>query len=502
MARKFRSLHWVAAGLLLAALSTLTASAGVYSAGPLVQVSGASPFANCDPGPGEFNFVNSEVEPWIDANPANPNNLVGIWQQDRWSDGGSRGLVAGASLDGGATWSLVPIPKLTICSGSAPASGGGYERATDPWVSFGPTGIVYQLSLSFNFSDFANALLASRSTDGGLTWSDPVTVLRDIDANIFNDKQSITADPTRPAYVYGVWDRLEFPNERASTVASFHAVGYRGPTWFARSTDAGLTWEPARKIYDPGSINQTIGNQIVVLPNGDLVNLMNLIYSHKNAHKVRGYNVAVLRSTDAGATWSKAIIIDKLRTIEIHDPQTGEYIRTGDIIPEIAVDPASGALYAVWQDARFSAFQNDSIALSVSTDGGLTWSAPVKVNQTPTSLPAGSQQAFTPAVSVAADGTVGVTYYDFRNDTSDPTTLPTDYFSVHCHSDCANAANWAGSELRLTNTSFDMRRAPFAGGFFTGDYEGLAATGADFLAFFSQPHGADPASIFFRRFGP
>jgi hypothetical protein len=46
-----------------------------------------------------------------------------------------------------------------------------------------------------------------------------------------------------------------------------------------------------------------------------------------------------------------------------------------------------------------------------------------------------------------------------------------------------------------------MLDAPFAGGFFTGDYEGLAATG-DFLTFFSQPHGTDPSSAFFRRVGP
>jgi hypothetical protein len=35
-----------------------------------------------------------------------------------------------------------------------------------------------------------------------------------------------------------------------------------------------------------------------------------------------------------------------------------------------------------------------------------------------------------------------------------------------------------------------------------GDYEGLANAGADFMSFFSQSKGADPASIYFKRFGP
>ena len=56
-------------------------------------------------------------------------------------------------------------------------------------------------------------------------------------------------------------------------------------------------------------------------------------------------------------------------------------------------------------------------------------------------------------------------------------------------------------ERRLTDVSFDMRQAPFAGGFFTGDYEGLANSGTAFTPFFSQPHGADTSSVFFRRAG-
>jgi hypothetical protein len=472
--------------------------AGSLIAGPLVQVSGSSPFATCTAdnvgGQSGTNYLNSEVEPWIDVNPDNPDNIVGIWQQDRWSNGGSRGLVAGVSLDGGATWATVPIPGISSCTG------GDYQRASDPWVSFGPTGTLYQLSLSFNDYDFAHALLASRSTDGGVTWSAPVAVKTDTAAAVFNDKQSITADPLDPSLVYAVWDRLEYPNENANVKAAFHALGYRSSTWFARSTDGGLTWEPARQILDPGGPNQIIGNQIVVLPNGDLVNVFDLVYNTKNAHKVRGLNVAIIRSTDKGATWSEPIIVAKLQTVYITDPETGAYIRTEDILPEIAVDPGSGQLYVVWQDARFSGFQNDSIALSASTDGGFTWSAPIKVNQTPTNLPAGDQQAFTPSVSVASDGTVGVTYYDFRNNTPDATLL-TDYLAVHCHGGCANAANW-GDELQLTVTSFNMNQAPYAGGRFVGDYAGLAVSGNDFMALFSQSHDSDPASVFFREFGP
>ena len=69
----------------------------------------------------------------------------------------------------------------------------------------------------------------------------------------------------------------------------------------------------------------------------------------------------------------------------------------------------------VWQDSRFSGGQRDGIAYSQSTDGGLTWSTPVGLNQAP------AVQAFVPTVHIRDDGTIGVTYYALRNNTTAPT---------------------------------------------------------------------------------
>ena len=525
--RAITSRRFVSSAVLLVALvAPQTVLAGNYTAGSLVQVSGTSPFAGCtaDDLASQTGTVSlhSEVEPWIDVNPTDADNIVGIYQQDRWSNGGARGLVASISSDGGATWTQVVIPGISDCSG------GIYDRSTDPWVTFGPDGTLYQLALSFNDlvppfdedegGDFDHALLASRSLDGGLTWSAPIEVIRDLDANVFNDKQSITADPNDSDVVYSVWDRLVFPtSERASVIAGFNTSAYRGPTWFARSTTAGTSWEPARKIFDPGQENQTIGNQIVALPDnaafdGELIDVFDLIKISRGAIATGNfYKVALIRSEDQGSTWGPLarngkvtpIVVDDLRTIEVSDPETGDPVRAGDIIPDVAVAP-NGDLYTVWQDARPNGLQADAIVVSKSTDGGFTWSPFVKVNKTPTNIAVGNQQAFTPSVQVAADGAVAVTYYDFRSNDAG-SDLKTDYWMVHCHPaatvSCTAAADWS-NEIRVTNSSFDMRQAPFAGGFFTGDYEGLDSAGNDFTPFFSQPHGSDPSSTFFRRIGP
>jgi hypothetical protein len=87
-------------------------------------------------------------------------------------------------------------------------------------------------------------------------------------------------------------------------------------------------------------------------------------------------------------------------------------------------------------------------------------------------------------VHVDSNGTIGVTYYDFENATAAQPGR-TDEYLVTCSpagGNCASGGGWAaGGETRLSTTgSFDMTTAPDAGGYFTGDYEGLTSTGSTF----------------------
>jgi len=477
---------------LLAVAGTLAAAAGwagIFTASTPIHVSGASPFASCtaDSGQTGTNFANTEVEPWVDVNPKNSDNIVATWQQDRWSDGGSRGLVAGVSKDGGGTWTEVVIPGLSVCSGNS-----AYLRASDPWLSFGPKGALYHISLSANggitAAGFPNsAILVSKSTTGGTTWSDPIALKTDHGPNVLNDKESLTADPTDSKYVYAVWDRLEIASGTADPVQVFlHAQGSRGPTWFSRTTNGGASWETARMIYDPGEINQTIGNQIVVRPNGDVLDFFDLIFNHKNKDDARGLNVAFIRSSDKGATWSGSTIVDRLQLVAVRDPDTGRLVRTADFNPDVAVDPSNGNLYAVWQDGRFSGGTRSDIAFTMSTNGGNTWSPTVKLDQN-----SAGTSAFLPSVHVAADGTVGVSFYDFRNNTP-ASGLPTDHWLLHCHAACSDPASWAETHV---DGGFDTEKFPTPGGrYFPGDYLGLTAIGNRFGSLYIKSNGTSPSA--------
>jgi Neuraminidase (sialidase) len=402
------------------------------------------------------NYENAEVETFLVIDPTNSAHLVGIWQQDRWNGPGAHGLMTGVSRDGGQTWTR-NFAIFSRCSGGNPMNGADYDRASDPWITISPNGTIYESGLPFDSNSLDEAVVVNRSTDGGDTWSNPITLMFDNGGTVSLDKDSITADSHDSSFVYAAWDRCVFTDASQSVIVVC-------PTWFSRTTDGGASWEPARIIYNPPNGLATIGSEIVVLPNETLVDMFQQ-YDNTSA------SYFTIRSTDKGASWSQPTLIDAALDIGITDVKTGEAVRGG--VANIAVDPVTGTLYFVWQDARFSGKLRDGIAFSTSTDGGLSWSPAVQVNQAP------GVQAFAPQIAVSASGRIGITYYDFRKDTSDPNTLLTNYWQITSQD---GGKTW--QEIPLS-ASFDMRTAPTTGlGYMITDYEGLVPMGNSFLALF------------------
>jgi hypothetical protein len=450
------------------------------------RVSGASPVpASCTAGQGGTSsaFVGAEVEPSLARHPQQGQHLLAAWQQDRWNNGGARAVVSAVSFDGGRSWARTLHP-FSRCGGAAPGTAGDLERASDPWVDVGGDGVAHAMALAVSGTAFAadgrSAMLASRSLDGGRSWSAPQALVDDRGPALFNDKNTLTVDALDPRRVYAVWDRLE--------------ANGNGPTLLARSLDGGASWEPAREIHrpqQPGGVAQTIGNRIVVLPGGPNAGvLVNAFTRIDTVGGASSNSVQIQRSLDGGSSWEAPIRVAEHRGIGTRDPSTGAAVRDGSIIPAVAAAP-DGTLWLAWQDSRFSGGQRDGIALSRSGDGGRTWSAPVQANAEP------RVAAFTPTLAVRDDGTLVLMYFDLRPDTADAATLLVGLWL---------ASTRDGQRLAESNAwpAFDLATAPNARGLFVGDYHGLVAAGSEVLPLvaMSTPDPANRTDVFLLRLAP
>ncbi|MFI6602346.1 sialidase family protein [Nonomuraea sp. NPDC050536] len=297
--------------------------------------------------------------------------IVTAQQTGRFFDGGSSDIAFATSTNNGATWTRGNLPGITTFAG------GTFNRVSDPSVAFDAMHNVWMIS-SLALTDTSGvvgaAVVTSRSTDGGLTWSNPVTTASAGGGNL--DKNWIACDNTSASPFFG----------RCYT--EFDDNGAGNAIKIARSTNGGLNWTVV-------STSATgLGGQPVVRPNGTV-----LVPYLSNSNQVRSF-----RSIDGGVSWRATVLI---ATVQDHAVAGG--LRS-EPLPSAEIDSA-GTAYVVWQDCRFqSGCPANDIVMSKSTSE-TTWGAVTRVT-------ADGGDHFIPGIGVdrtTSGGTarVAVTYYRY-----------------------------------------------------------------------------------------
>jgi hypothetical protein len=448
--------------VMLAVLVVIAAMPTVAAAHPYTvevgQVSGPSPFAGGCPGTAfdATMITGQETEPSITVNPANPRNIVGTWKQDVGPDS-TRSDLIGSSLDGGRTWRRSTIPGLSKCTGGT-ADGG-----SDPWVSAGVDGTVYFSGLAPHFQgDTAlNAVVASRSQDGGETWRVPATISPPDHEG--NEMPAITASPRRPGRAYVVW-------------ADFATAAIN----FSTTNDRGATWSAPVVVDPPIPDALDLVPRLVVLPDETLVTVF------ARAEFAIGLGkIYAARSLDGGASWTAPVEIAAAPLPGFFDPETGEELPQPQF-ENVAVAPDGSVYVAVEANTSPSA---GALSVFRSRDGGASW--------TRVSSPGVGAYAFEPAIAVDSDGTVGITWYDLRNDRPGDGALSGDVWFAGSQD---RGASWR--ETHVAGPT-DLRTGALPRQNHVGEYQGLAAVGdRGFAAIFAlaAPFATDgPTDIFVAR---
>jgi hypothetical protein len=461
----------VAAALLASVLLPALAAARPYHVRTLTAASGPSAFpAGCRGAfHDELKVRGLVIEPAIAVNPRNPRNIVATWKQDLSGPFNARDDLVASSLDGGRSWRRTTIPGLTRCTG------GTSDTASDPWVSTGGDGTVYFGGQAGDVSSDPPpiAVVASHSGDGGRHWATPATVAP---RRGRNEQPAITASPTLRRHAYMTWANFLKPDEAP-------------PPWtntvqFSRTLDRGATWSPPVLVDQPGAFAIDQAPRISVLPNGTLL----AIFARGDLETGLA-TIQVARSLDEGRTWLPAVPAGAkpLPDSEIFDPETGDILPQPGY-PSSAIAP-DGTVYIAFEDSRTA--DSGSIGVVSSRDGGLSWST--------AQLPEVSAFAFEPAIAVDRHGTVGVIWYDLRNDRPGDDATTADVWFAHSED---HAATWR--QLHVAGPTDLRTGAPPAQNRF-GEYQGLAGMPTGFAAIFglAAPQATNgPTDIFFARIAP
>ncbi|UCG92662.1 MAG: T9SS type A sorting domain-containing protein [candidate division WOR-3 bacterium] len=342
-------------------------------------------------------------EEQIVINPQDSTNLVAVWRDFRL---GYRQVAYGYTFDGGLTWNqdLFVEPQ--------------YIWDSDPGLTVDTAGNYYAVILSYTGSTFEpNGLFVFKSTDGGATWSDPVTVINGV-PDVFEDKELITCDRSGGPYtdnLYVAWTRF-----------------YNTRILMSRSSDGGNSFEGPVTVSDINGVQWPVP---CVGPNSEVYVAW------------VGYSPGAIRfdrSFDGGQTFGTDITIQNVTFV------SGE-IYGGIMVfsfPAMDVDitggPNNGTIYVAYMDYAPGNTDTD-IYFTRSTDGGSTWSEKVRINDD--SLNNGCDQ-FHPWLTVAPDGSIIVVFLDRRLD------LGNLFMDLYMTTSADAGDTWSPNE-RITTVSSD-----------------------------------------------
>jgi BNR repeat-like domain len=269
--------------------------------------------------------------------------VVAVFQTGRVFNGGSSDIGWATSHDGGATWTHGFLPATTTASTPT----GPFFSVSDPSVAFDARHGVWMTSwLGLHMAGGGIVdVMASRSTDGGLTWSNPVVIAAN---GVFYDKNWTVCDNTSTSPFYG------------HCYTEFDLVNVNDLEQMSTSTDGGLTWGPPLPTLDHA---HGLGGQPVVQPNGRVVVPFEGL--------TRGSGIRAFTSDDGGLTWNRSVRISTRTSHRVPGLRTSP-------LPSAEIN-AAGVVYVVWQDNRFEpgGSAND-IVLSRSADG-TTWSPVIRI---------------------------------------------------------------------------------------------------------------------------
>lgn len=310
-------------------------------------------------------------EPSIAIDPANPNRMAIGWRQFNTVNSSFRQAGYAYTTNGGQTWRFPGVIQPGIFR-------------SDPVLDSDSEGVFYYNSLSSDTSGYFCHVF--KSTDGGVTWDNGTFAQG-------GDKQWMAIDKTGGegnGHIYAYW-------------TSYYSIC--SPGFFTRSTNGGISYENCVTV--PGN---PYWGTLDVGPDGELY-----VFGSTDPAGFILAKSTTARDSNSLVTWDTTIAINldgEIRAFAgITSPNPVGLLGQAWVAVDRSNTPTRGNVYVLCSVERNSNTDPLDIMFSRSTDGGLTWSAPVRVNDD--TLTTAWQWFGT--MSVAPNGRVDVVWLDTRD---------------------------------------------------------------------------------------
>lgn len=416
-----------------------------------------------DPDPGGL-YTQNEISMALlpGTQPGIPNVILAAYNDEPYP--GGPGLGIATSNDGGATWN-----NTHLSYPPDPYGGGFFVDQFDPTATADANGnlIVGHISTDYDWINGpASGLYVEISSDGGVTWSGPIAVATDgppvgnPDPNYrFNDRCQITADINPGSLYYNNLYIVEIKDRGWNSPAPW------GDIYFSTSTDGGLTWSPQVIL---NGLQSNMANMPVpaVAPDGT-------VYVCWMDYNVQTGGIGTIYldiSSDGGATWlASDILVRSVNLPPLRLNGNTDVLAKGAAV--ICASPFnSQEIYITYAEQNMLAMDEADIYFIKSTDGGLTWSNPIRVNDDFT-----VNDQVLPWMDVKHNGIIDIAWYDRRNDAAD---LQWDVYITMS----TDGGNSFGANQKITDISSSTPNTP--SGLWMGEYLGLVTDNTHaYLAF-------------------
>jgi len=366
---------------------------------------------------------NETANAWCGANAVVTFNDTGSEIRTMLGGSGTSAIGYSRSSNHGITFSYQQTPT--------PPSNSWQAVMGDPSIVCANLNDFYYSAIWYDSLNNQIGVAVAQSSDGGATFTAPAPAVLKSSLTDIIGQDKLAVDRANSGNLYLVFADIDY----SGSVCGRDQYGQPIPRYaieLVASNDGGGAWSNQPVVVDQVCADQNnpyasdVWPQVAVGPGG-------VVYVAWEAMGVNGLDptaraIKIARSTDSGATFSVPVTVANV--VAIGDGAEIQGFIASNEAPSLAIGQGKkngGVVYLAWANATYSVkdaltttglYGMADVMFAQSSNGGVDWSSPMRVNNNPEGGRFPYTDQFEPAMNTDKTGKIGICFYDRRRDSN------------------------------------------------------------------------------------